>query len=135
MVVKMLKSGQIIKTVAYTFVGIPFIYHYGLILNDNDKLYVIHNDRIRGTIKEPYNEFITNKGDRRKIAEIKSSKLQNLSNDELLLRFNSCKGNFSWFNYNCEHFVQCVSRRKQKSEQLIIASILAISVVLILKLK
>ena len=46
------KSGQIIKTEAYTLAGMPIMYHFGLIFVDNNQVYVLHNDRDNGTIQE-----------------------------------------------------------------------------------
>lgn len=130
-----MKSGQIIKTEAYTFAGIPFIYHYGLIIVENNKTFIIHNDRKNGTIKQTYNNFIYNNGDVRKVSSVSKSKLENLSNIELNLRFNNCNGGFNWLNYNCEHFIDCVSKKKKRSEQLLFCGLIATVLILIKKVK
>ena len=129
----MIKSGQIIKTEAYTFVGIPFIYHYGLIIIENNKVFIIHNDRKKGTIKQTFDRFIYNEGDIRKVSNISSSKLENLSNIELNLRLNNCNGSFNWLNYNCEHFIDCVSQKKKISEQVLFCGLITTALILIIK--
>ena len=83
--------------------------------------------------KKKFDDFIYNEGRSRTIDNIQSSKLEELSNEELLSRFDQCSGKFDWMNYNCEHFIDCMSRDKQKSEQLVIYALIGIALFLILK--
>ena len=126
------KSGQIIKTEAYTFASMPVMYHFGLVLKEKDQIYIIHNDRKNGTIKQSYEDFIYNEGDVRKVSEVKRSKLENLTNNEIITRFNKCAGDFHWLDYNCEHFVDCMLKNKIRSEQINLYALTAITLIILL---
>tara|TARA_R100001594_G_C3898777_1_gene230281 strand:- start:46 stop:438 length:393 start_codon:yes stop_codon:yes gene_type:complete len=127
------RSGQIIKTIAYEvpIVDQPFMFHFGVIFvnEDNGKVYVYHNSLDKGTIKEPLEVFLSS----REIEEILPSKLENLTNDELRIRFQQCQGDFDYVRYNCEHFIDCMEGSKLKSEQAVIYVLVAVVVLLVLK--
>ena len=111
------RSGQILRTVAYSIGNQPWMYHFGIIWIDDKtgEKFVLHNSLDKGVIKSPWENFFR----QRTIDEVQDSKLELLSNEEIMLRFEECKGSFNWMKYNCEHFVDCMLREKQVSEQLV----------------
>ena len=127
----MYKSGEIIKTIAHQIFGRPYMFHYGVILVEDDEVYVLHNGRERGVVKETLDKFLKN----REVYEIESSNLERFSNKEILLRFEHCKSNWDVLNFNCEHFVDCMTNRNRNSEQLLKFIVFSTLVVLIIKMR
>tara|TARA_R100000951_G_scaffold106917_1_gene101830 strand:- start:741 stop:1130 length:390 start_codon:yes stop_codon:yes gene_type:complete len=125
------KSGEIIKTIGHQFLGLTYIYHYGIILVEGDQVYVLHNGRERGAIKDPIEEFLKD----REIHSISHSNLEILSNKEILLRFEHCKSNWDVLNFNCEHFIDCMTNRNRNSEQLLKFIVFSTIVILLIKVK
>ena len=127
----MYKSGEIIKTIGHQFLGVTYIYHYGIILVEGDEVYVLHNGRERGAVKEPIEKFLKN----REIDSILPSNLEKLSNKDILLRFEHCKSNWDVLNFNCEHFVDCMTNRNKNSQQLLKFIVFSTIVILLIKSK
>tara|TARA_R110000737_G_scaffold182506_1_gene205977 strand:- start:5 stop:388 length:384 start_codon:yes stop_codon:yes gene_type:complete len=127
----MYKSGQIVKTIAYQVLDVPVMYHFGVIWVDEvtDEVFVLHNSGEGFTLKESFDEFILD----REFVELQESKLEYLTNEELLKRFEKCEGKFDALDYNCEHFVDCMLGHKKKSEQLRIYVLAAIALFIIFK--
>ena len=126
----MYKSGQIIKTIGIQIANVPLVYHFGVILIDSSgEVFVLHNDLYEGTIKEAIESFLVE----REIVEVQSNALENLTNSELLIRFNNCQGKFNVLDYNCEHFIDCMLGHKQRSEQVIIYILVGIALWLLYK--
>mgnify|MGYP003626802801 CR=1 FL=1 len=127
----MYKSGQIVKTIAYQVLDVPVMYHFGVIWVDEvtDEVFVLHNSGEGFTLKESFDEFILD----REFVELQESKLEYLTNEELLKRFEKCEGKFDALDYNCEHFVDCMLGDKKKSEQIRIYVLAAIALFIIFK--
>ena len=126
------KSGQIIKTIAYEvpLIDEPFMYHFGVILVENDgSVFVLHNSIDKGTIKETLEVFLQS----REIEEILPSSLENMSNEQIMIRFEQCDGDFDYINYNCEHFVDCMEGSTHKSEQAVLYVLILVTLYLALK--
>ena len=126
------KSGQIVKTIAYQVIDVPIMYHFGVIYVDEitNEVFVLHNSGDdESTIKEPFDEFILD----RELVELQPSNLENLSNEELLIRFENCKGEFDFLDYNCEHFIDCMMGESRRSEQVVLYILTGITLYLIFK--
>ena len=92
---------------------LPFIYHYGIVATDAaGKTVVLHNTPDEGgTVVSPFPEFMQS----RILANTYHSGMDNTT---LWQRFESCKGTFNLFFYNCEHFIDAMlGRAVQRSEQ------------------
>lgn len=127
----MYKSGDIIKTKGQQVLGFTYIYHYGVVLVENDDVYVLHNGREKGAVKETIDVFLEN----REIHSIKSSNLNKLSNRDIILRFEHCKSSWDVLNFNCEHFVDCMTNSNRNSEQLLKYIIFTTIIILLIKKK
>jgi len=127
----MYKSGQIVKTIAYQILDVPVMYHFGVFWVDEvtDEVFVLHNTGEGFTIKESFDEFILD----RELVDVQSSNLENLTNEEILIRFDKCEGKFDALDYNCEHFIDCMLGHKKKSEQVRIYVLAAIALFIIFK--
>lgn len=126
------KSGQIVKTIAYQVIDVPIMYHFGVIYVDEltNEVFVLHNSGDgNSTIKETFDNFILS----RELVALQPSKLENLTNEELLYRFENCKGKFDFLDYNCEHFIDCMMGEKRRSEQVVLYVLTAITLYLIFK--
>jgi hypothetical protein len=126
------KSGQVIKTIAYEVpvVKQPFMYHFGIILVEEDgSVFVLHNSLDKGTIRESLDVFLSS----REIDEILPSKLENLSNEELIYRFKQCDADFDYLRYNCEHFIDCMEGSKPKSEQAFLYALILVTLIVVIK--
>ena len=127
----MYKSGEIIKTIGHQFLGVTYVYHYGVILVEGDYIYVLHNSRERGVVKDDIEFFLKN----REIADVIPSNLENISNKDILLRFEHCKSNWDVLNFNCEHFIDCMTNRNRNSEQLLKFIVFSTIIILLIKVK
>ena len=108
----MYKSGQLIKAKVNKF---PLIDHYGIILVDRGENYVMHNSPFVSSVIETLDKFLST---RTKI-EVKDTDLILDSNESIIDRFEmECKKQYRLFNYNCEHFIDCMLDQPQKSEQI-----------------
>ena len=125
------KSGQIVKTIAYQYVGTPVMYHFGVILVDDQtgEVFVLHNSLDKGTIQETLEVFLQE----REIAEVLPSSLENLTNEQIIQRFENCDGDFDYLAFNCEHFIDCMEGTTPKSEQLVVYALIGIAILIILK--
>jgi len=127
----MYRSGQILKTIAYSIGNTPIVYHFGVIWVDDEtgEIFVLHNDFENGTIMDSLEQFL----EEREIEEVQDSYLEQLTNNQLLERFESCQGDFDLLDYNCEHFIDCMMGDLKKSEQIVIYLLGAVLIYLILK--
>jgi len=107
------------------------MFHYGVILVEDDEVYVLHNARERGAVKETLDKFLKD----REIYEILPSNLEQLSNKDILLRFEHCKSRWDVLNFNCEHFVDCMTNRNRNSEQLLKFIVFSTIIILLIKSK
>ena len=126
------KSGQVIKTIAYEvpIINEPFMYHFGIIFVEEDgSVFVLHNSLDKGTIKETLEVFLSS----REVEEILPSKLENLSNEELLYRFKQCDDEFDYLRYNCEHFIDCMEGSRPKSEQAVLYALILVTLIVVIK--
>jgi len=123
------KSGEIIKSVGVDFIGIPLVFHYGIVLVEDNETYVLHNGRERGVEKEPMHVFLKE----REVYKMLPSSLEALSNKDIMLRFNHCKSRWDVLNFNCEHFIDCMTNRNRNSEQLL--KIIVVSTIFILLIR
>lgn len=74
----------------------------------------------------------------RQLVQVNGSWLNNLSETEIFLRFEACKGEFNLLYYNCEHFIDAMLNENKRSEQLnrvIYVGIFLSIIYLIFKLK
>tara|TARA_R100000005_G_C4930339_1_gene159628 strand:+ start:299 stop:688 length:390 start_codon:yes stop_codon:yes gene_type:complete len=108
-----LQSGQILKSKAYGLGNITFVYHFAVVIVENGRVYVMHNTREQGVITESYTDY----SEDREVVEIIDSDLINFNNEYLKAKFQECKGDFDWNDYNCEHFIDCMLGERQFSEQ------------------
>jgi hypothetical protein len=108
---------------------LPFIYHYGIYLNDNNQGYVMHHSW-KGSIIEPLNQFLIP----RELVSVYPSSLNELSNTELITQYNKCKGRFDLVSYNCEHFVSRMQGLYPVSHQVTFWVVLIVFFVLMLVL-
>lgn len=109
----MYRSGQIIKASVNL---LPGVYHYGIIINENKDVYVLHNTPFRSAVKDTLSDFLKS----RKLTSLLDSDLIYCTNDGIEDRFKAqCSKSYDLFNYNCEHFIDCMLDREEKSEQLL----------------
>jgi hypothetical protein len=107
------KSGQVIKGSPKIF---PIIDHFGILIVENGNVFVLHNTPFKGSITESLKEW---EKSRFKI-KIKDSKLIGKSNSDIKKQFLKCKKDYNLFSYNCEHFIDCMEGKKQRSEQILL---------------
>lgn len=108
----MFRTGQLIKASVNRF---PLLNHYGIILVDNGQVKVLHNTPFRSSVIDDLHFWLST----RKLITVDDTELVNYSRDFILDRFNMvCKNRYNLFFYNCEHFIDCMLSREQRSEQL-----------------
>lgn len=106
-----LKSGQLVKAKAEI---IPIIYHYGIIIVEDGEIYILHNSPAKSSVIELFENWEAT----RSVVSVIDTELIGFSNEYILNRFDSvCKRDYILFQYNCEHFVDCMLNRPQRSEQ------------------
>jgi hypothetical protein len=108
------RSGQVLKSRAWGVGIVTFVYHFAVVIVENRRVYVMHNTREQGVVTEKFKDYIE---DREILQVIEDTELMHLGNEELKTRFLECKGDFDWDDYNCEHFIDCMLRHNQSSEQ------------------
>jgi hypothetical protein len=108
----MYKTGQIIRAKVDHF---PLVDHYGIVIVENGNTNIIHNTPFRSSVKDDINTWL----DSRSVMSIYNSNLVNENIEYINYKFkNDCKGKYNLFSYNCEHFIDCMTGKKQNSEQL-----------------
>ena len=88
--------------------------HQGIVLVENDEIYIYHNTPINGSaIKDTLEQFLVAK------REILSFERTNLSENDITTRFEEVKHKkFNWFSWNCDHFINYMLSGEQKSPQI-----------------
>jgi hypothetical protein len=115
-IISKLRTGDLIKTKADI---LPIIYHYGIIVKENDDLFIIHNhpDKINSKggniIKEPLNKWIKTKD----IVSVEHTNLQVNDINELLETLKNYK--YDFINFNCEHLVNFAKNKSYISPQVL----------------
>ena len=109
------QSGQIVKASVNSF---PLIFHYGIILKDNNQVFIIHNspDAVNlyggNVLISLLSDWLTT----RKIVSIQST---NLTNEQINYKYEELKARkYNFLTFNCEHFIDYMLQRDIKSEQL-----------------
>ena len=134
-IVSKLQTGDLIKTKADI---LPIIYHYGIIIKEENDIYIIHNhpDKINSkggnTIKEPLGKWI--KG--RDIVSVEHTNLKVDDINELVETLKNYK--YDFINFNCEHLVNFAKNKDYVSPQVLrwtTIAIIGISVYFLLKNK
>ena len=134
-IVSKLQTGDLIKTKADI---LPIIYHYGIIIKEENDIYIIHNhpDKINSkggnTIKEPLGKWI--KG--RDIVSVEHTKLKVDDINELVETLKNYK--YDFINFNCEHLVNFAKNKDYVSPQVLrwtSIAIIGITVYFLLKNK
>jgi len=134
-IVSKLQTGDLIKTKADI---LPIIYHYGIIIKEENEIYIIHNhpDKINSkggnTIKEPLSKWI--KG--RDIVSVEHTKLKVDDINELVETLKNYK--YDFINFNCEHLVNFAKNKDYVSPQVLrwtSIAIIGITVYFLLKNK
>jgi hypothetical protein len=130
-----LQTGDLIKTKADI---LPIIYHYGIIIKEENEIFIIHNhpDKINSkggnTIKEPLEKWIKGK-------DIVSIEHTNLKIDDINELLNTLKNyKYDFINFNCEHLVNFAKNKDYVSPQVLrwtTIAIIGISVYFLLKNK
>jgi hypothetical protein len=130
-----LQTGDLIKTKADI---LPIIYHYGIIIKEENEIFIIHNhpDKINSkggnTIKEPLEKWIKGK-------DIVSVEHTNLKVDDINELLNTLKNyKYDFINFNCEHLVNFAKNKDYVSPQVLrwtTIAIIGISVYFLLKNK
>ena len=130
-----LQTGDLIKTKADI---LPIIYHYGIIIKEENKIFIIHNhpDKINSkggnTIKEPLEKWIKGKD----IVSVEHTDLKVDDINELLNTLKNYK--YDFINFNCEHLVNFAKNKDYVSPQVLrwtTIAIIGISVYFLLKNK
>lgn len=133
--VSKLQTGDLIKTKADI---LPIIYHYGIIIREENEIYIIHNhpDKINSkggnTIKEPLDKWI--KG--RDIVSVEHTNLKVDDINELVETLKNYK--YDFINFNCEHLVNFAKNKDYVSPQVLrwtSIAIIGITVYFLLKNK
>jgi hypothetical protein len=134
-IVSKLQTGDLIKTKADI---LPIIYHYGIIIKEENDIYIIHNhpDKINSkggnTIKEPLGKWI--KG--RDIVSVEHTNLKVDDINELVETLKNYK--YDFINFNCEHLVNFAKNKDYVSPQVLrwtSIAIIGITVYFLLKNK
>lgn len=107
-----MKTGQIIQANP----GIlSFLYHYGIILEKQGVIYVMHNSPFKGPAMEPFDQWIK----LRKNYTVYDSDLMKESCACLQAKFNALvHKSYNLLTYNCEHFLDEMLEQEQRSEQM-----------------
>ncbi len=93
---------------------VPFIKHYGILLEKGKETFVLHNTPFRGTVKDSYKQFTKNHYKIR----VEPSPLSGKSADYVEYMFSKCQGKYHLTKYNCEHFIACMTGQDRTSPQL-----------------
>jgi len=124
-----MKEGTIIRRTC----PFPLIIHTGITLVENDQILVCHNTGIKNNqfggsiIIEPISDFL-------KLGRITSTKETDISTTQIKLFYEEKKLiRYSALTYNCEDFINELSRGKKGSIQRNIWSIGTVSLVLLKK--
>ena len=111
-----LETGDLIKTKAESY---PLIYHYGIVENNLEGLFIIHNhpDKINSkggnTVREPLEKWIKGR-------EIVSIEKTNLKPDDIEKLYQELKKyKYDFINFNCEHFVNFAKNKNYVSPQVL----------------
>jgi hypothetical protein len=111
-----LETGDLIKTKAESY---PLIYHYGIVENNLQGLFIIHNhpDKINSkggnTVREPLEKWIKGR-------EIISVEKTNLKPDDIEKLYQELKKyKYDFINFNCEHFVNFAKNKNYVSPQVL----------------
>ncbi len=111
-----LKTGDVIKVKAEI---LPIIYHYGIVVKNENNFVVYHNDPFTfnrkggNIIKENAEDWIKNK-------EIVCVINTNLTEIDIELKVkNSIKDKYHFFNNNCEHFIDGIRNNIVYSPQVV----------------
>lgn len=108
-----MKEGSIIKVKAKR---LPFFKHYGIIVGrEGDEQYVLHNTPFKGSSVDSLEDFQLSRG---KPQSIQETELTELNTAALVERFRACDRPYRLFSFNCEHFIDCMKEKPQKSPQL-----------------
>jgi len=112
------KTGDILHaTAAPPTLGL--LGHKGIILLENNEIYVYHNTPIDhnewggSTMKDTLEDFLVVK------RQIKSIDRSNLTEAEIKARFDQVKNKkFRWISWNCDHFINVMITGEHESPQL-----------------
>jgi hypothetical protein len=133
--VSKLQTGDLIKTKADI---LPIIYHYGIIIKEENEIYIIHNhpDKVNSKggniIKEPLEKWIKGKD----IVSVEHTNLKVNDINELVETLKNYK--YDFINFNCEHLVNFAKNKDYVSPQVLrwtSIAIIGISVYFLLKNK
>ncbi|MDF1858368.1 MAG: lecithin retinol acyltransferase family protein [Candidatus Pelagibacter bacterium] len=114
-VIKNLKTGDLVKVKADL---LPFLYHYGVTVKDEDEMYIYHfqpdrKNKLGGNLlREKLKDYIKGK-------EIISVVKSNIDESEIRQVLEKLKKEkYNVFSNNCEHFVNFIKEKKFISPQL-----------------
>lgn len=115
-VISKLQTGDLIKTKGQVY---PLIYHYGIVENNLDGAFIIHNhpDKINSkggnTVREPLEKWI-------KSRDIVSVEKTDLKIDDIENLYQTLKKyKYDFINFNCEHFVNFAKNKNYVSPQVL----------------
>lgn len=127
-IVSKLKTGDIIK-VKSDF--LPIIFHYGIVLCENNEMYILHNDpdkfnRHGGSIvKEKLSDWIKGKD----VVEVHNTNVT--EKDILQVAEQMKKMPYHLIHFNCEHFVYKIVNKNFKTSPQVVNWIAVISAITI----
>ena len=133
--VSKLKTGDLIKTKADI---LPIIYHYGIIIKEENEIFIIHNhpDKVNSKggniVREPLKKWTKGKD----IVSIEHTDLKVNDINELEEILKNYK--YDFINFNCEHLVNFAKNKDYVSPQLLrwtSIAIISITVYFLLKYK
>lgn len=105
-------TGQLIKAKVN---NIPFIYHYGIILQEAHETFGLHNSPRQSSVIDTLDTWL----ETRTVESVQDTNLIGQTNKTIINRFKTeCKREYKLFSYNCEHFVDCMVDQELRSEQL-----------------
>ncbi len=122
------KTGDILKA---SINKIPLVYHYGIILEKNGEIKIIHNspnekNNYEGNILvNSLQEFV----ETRKIVNVQRT---NITREKIIMAIDKYKSlPFGLFTFNCEHFIFEIRDGRSHSPQLINAFKILVTILMI----
>lgn len=100
-----MNTGEVIK--AKVLGGLPFRFHYGIVLIENNETFVLHNPYMMHPLKTPYNEFFQSR-----VLQTNFGQLGSSDPSVLMEKFNHVKDKkYNLLTFNCEDFINYMTDR------------------------
>lgn len=100
-----MNTGEVIK--AKVIGGLPFRFHYGIILMENDSVFVLHNPYMMQPVKTSWDDFFKTRILTQNFGQLGSS-----DPAILLEKFNAVKDKkYNLLIFNCEDFINYMTDR------------------------